>query len=142
MWLIGCASLLIVSLGAALQHEVFFLVGATGGLLSRLSRSLQRADVPTDYGASWTTLFLSPVVGALAGWCGVLLLILASQLNIVGSVLKVDWCNSYCAVALGAALLLGTSERAFDSILNQLEDKVKAQAAAAKPSQPADSTKK
>jgi hypothetical protein len=72
----------------------------------------------------------------------VLLLILASQLNIVGSVLKVDWCNSYCAVALGVALLLGTSERAFDSILSQLEDKVKAQAASAKPSQPADSTKK
>lgn len=143
VWLIGAALLLIVSLGATLQHEVFFLVGAAGGLLSRLSRSLNRADVPTDYGASWTTLFLSPVVGALAGWCGVLLLILASQLNVVGEALKVDWCNPYCAVALGAALLLGTSERAFDSVLNQLEDKVKAQqAAVAKPSQQTSDDKK
>lgn len=142
MWLIGAALLLIVSLGATLQHEVFFLVGAAGGLLSRLSRSLNRADVPTDYGASWTTLFLSPVVGALAGWCGVLLLIVASQLNVVGAALKVDWCNPYCAVALGAALLLGISERAFDAILNQLDDKVKAQQAAARPAKPNPETKK
>jgi hypothetical protein len=142
VWLIGCSLLLIVSLSAALQHEVFFLVGATGGLLSRLSRSLQRADVPTDYGASWTTLFLSPVVGALGGWCGVLLIALASEWNVVGSALKVNWSNPYSTVALGAALLLGTSERAFDSILTQLEDKVKAQTSAAKQPQPADASKK
>jgi hypothetical protein len=124
MWLIGAALLLIVSLGASLHRELLFLVGATGGLLSRLSRSLQRDDVPTDYGASWTTLFLSPVVGALGGWCGVLLLTLGSTLNIVGSAIKVDWCNVYCPVGLGAALLFGVSERAFDTVLDQLDKKV------------------
>jgi hypothetical protein len=137
VWLVGCGLLFIVSLAGALQHEVLFLVGATGGLLSRLSRSLNREDVPTDYGASWTTLFLSPVVGALAGWSGVLLFILASDFNIVGSALKIDWCNPYSPIALGVALLLGTSERAFDSVLDQLEQKVKAQPA---PPQPPPST--
>jgi hypothetical protein len=130
VWLVGAGLLLIVSLAAALQHEVLFLVGATGGLLSRLSRSLQRADVPTDYGASWTTLFLSPVVGALAGWSGVLLIVVAVELNVLGAVFKLDWCNPYPPLALGLAFLLGFSERAFDGVLGQLEDKVQSQKAA------------
>jgi hypothetical protein len=127
VWLVGAGLLLIVSLAAALQHEVLFLVGATGGLLSRLSRSLQRADVPTDYGASWTTLFLSPVVGALAGWSGVLLIVVAVELNVLGAVFKLDWCNPYAPLALGLAFLLGFSERAFDGVLGQLEEKVQSQ---------------
>jgi hypothetical protein len=135
VWLVGTGLLLIVSLAAALQHEVLFLVGATGGLLSRLSRSLQRADVPTDYGASWTTLFLSPVVGALAGWSGVLLIVVAVELNVLGAVFKLDWCNPYAPLALGLAFLLGFSERAFDGILGQLEDKVQSQKAAPTASQ-------
>jgi hypothetical protein len=52
---------------------------------------------------------------------------LGSELNILGSALKIDWCNPYTPIALGVALLLGTSERAFDAILGQLENKVKAQ---------------
>ena len=127
VWLISCGLLLIASLAAVLGHEVLFIVGATGGLLSRLSRSLYREDVPTDYGAYWTTLFLSPVVGALAGWSGVLLAVVGINLNVVGSAIKIDWCNPYSPIALGAALLLGFSERAFTGILSQLEDKVKGQ---------------
>ena len=73
VWRIGCGLIFIVVLSAAVGQGPLLLAGAVGGLLSRLSRSLQRADVPTDYGASWTTLFLSPVVGAMAGWSGVLL---------------------------------------------------------------------
>jgi Putative Ig domain/Abnormal spindle-like microcephaly-assoc'd, ASPM-SPD-2-Hydin len=128
VWLTGCGLLFIVTLAATLQHGGLLLVGAVGGLLSRLSRSLQRANVPTDYGASWTTLFLSPVVGALAGWSGVLLVILAVQLNVLGPLFKTDWCNPWSPLTLGIAFLLGFSERAFDSILSQLEDKTQAQA--------------
>jgi hypothetical protein len=128
VWLTGCGLLFIVTLAATLQHGGLLLVGAVGGLLSRLSRSLRRANVPTDYGASWTTLFLSPVVGALAGWSGVLLVILAVQLNVLGPLFKTDWCNPWSPLTLGIAFLLGFSERAFDSILTQLEDKTQAQA--------------
>jgi hypothetical protein len=123
-WLVGCGLLLIIALSVVLQHGVLFLVGATGGLLSRMSRSLKREDVPTDYGASWTTLFLSPVVGALAGWSGVLLIVLGVELNVLGSALKIDWCNPYGPVALALAFLLGFSERAFDQVLSQLENKL------------------
>jgi hypothetical protein len=124
MWLIGCGLFLIASLAATLQHEVLFLVGATGGLLSRMSRSLSRAEVPTDYGASWTSLFLSPVVGALAGWSGILLVITGVELKVLGPAINVSWYNPYHPLALGLAFLLGFSERAFDGILTQLEAKV------------------
>jgi hypothetical protein len=124
VWLVGCSLLLIVALAATLQHAVFFLVGAAGGLLSRMGRALYRGDVPTDYGASWTSLFLSPVVGALTGWLGILLIILAVELNILGSVFKFDWCNPYNPIVLALALALGFSERLFDGILTQLEQKV------------------
>jgi hypothetical protein len=126
-WLVTLGLGLIIVLAVTLHHEALFLVGATGGLLSRLSRSLNRADVPTDYGASWTTLFLSPVVGALAGWSGLLLVALAVKLNVLGNAFtSVTWCDGDdCApTSLALAFLLGFSERAFDEILNQLETKL------------------
>jgi Putative Ig domain/Abnormal spindle-like microcephaly-assoc'd, ASPM-SPD-2-Hydin len=124
VWLVGCSLLLIVALAATLQHGILFLLGATGGLLSRLTRSLSREDVPTDYGASWSTLFLSPVVGALAGWSGILLVIVGVEFNILGSALKFNWCNTFNPVMLGIALLLGFSERFFDTVLGQLNNKL------------------
>jgi hypothetical protein len=124
VWLVGCSLLLIIALAATLQHGILFLVGATGGLMSRLTRSLSRDDVPTDYGASWSTLFLSPLIGALAGWSGILLVIVGVEFNILGSALKFDWCNTFNPVMLGIALLLGTSERFFDGILDQLTRKI------------------
>jgi hypothetical protein len=135
VWLTCCGLLFIVALAATLQHGILLLVGATGGLLSRLSRSLQRADVPTDYGASWTTLFLSPVVGALAGWSGILLVVLAVKLQVLGATFDLNWCNPCSPLALGLAFLLGFSERAFDGILTQLEQKVQAQSPSS-PEQP------
>jgi hypothetical protein len=123
VWLVGCSLLLIVALAATLQHGILFLVGATGGLMSRLMRSLSRAEVPTDYGASWSTLFLSPLVGALAGWSGILLVIVGVEFNILGSALKFDWCNTFNPVMLGLAFLMGFSERFFDGILDQLNRK-------------------
>ena len=73
-WLVSCGLVLIIALtGAIHHHSILFLVGAAGGLISRLSRSLDRKEVPTDYGASWTTLFLSPVAGGLGAWAGILL---------------------------------------------------------------------
>lgn len=125
IWLTGCGLLLILALAAALENDVLFLLGATGGLLSRLSRSLYRQDVPTDYGASWTTLFLSPVVGAIAGWAGVLLVHLCLTLGVLGPLFaSVSWDNSFNTLSFALALVFGFSERAFDTVLSGLENKV------------------
>ena len=133
-WLTACGLLLILALAATLENDVLFLLGATGGLLSRLSRSLYRQNVPTDYGASWTTLFLSPVVGAIAGWAGVLLVLLAINLGVLGPLFaSITWDNSFNTLSFALALVFGFSERAFDTILSGLEGKVVSQATPATP---------
>src|ERR1022692_4683347 len=95
VWLVGVGGTLICVLAFAVGNAVLFIAGATGGYLSRLARQLKRADVPTDYGASWTTLFLSPIVGALSGWFGILLIVLLadSKLAVLGAAFQqIEWC--------------------------------------------------
>jgi hypothetical protein len=124
MWLVVCALLFILALAITFQNPVLLLLGAVGGLLSRLTRTVQEADVENDYGASWGKLFLSPVTGALSAWGGILLIILGNKLNILGSALNLDWCNPYDPMVLGIALLFGFSERLFDEVADQVGKKI------------------
>ena len=122
---VGCG--LIVLLAAAVGNPVLFIPGAAGGYLSRLARALKRADVPTDYGASWTTLFLSPIVGALSGWFGILLIVVLadSKFQVLGAAFQtVKWYCPLTPIPLGLAFALGFSERMFDGIMTALDDKV------------------
>jgi hypothetical protein len=74
LWLALIGAVAIVALGASVdQGHIFFLVGAVGGLMSRLTRVLSRRPRANDYGASWSTLILAPIAGGLAGWLGVVL---------------------------------------------------------------------
>jgi len=80
--------------------------------------------VPLDYGASWTTLFLSPLFGALAGWLGVALIPFAAQeqLNLLGEGFRyIRWDNPTSAETLAIAFLLGFSERFFDAVVGAVE---------------------
>ena len=124
MWLVGCALLFMFALAVTLGNAVLLLVGAVGGLLSRLTRTTTAADVANDYGATWGSLFLSPLTGALSAWGGILLIILGVKLNILGTALNLDWCNPYEPVALAIALLFGFLERLFDSVTGQIQDKL------------------
>jgi len=124
-WLIICGVILAVALAAALGHGVLLLLGATGGLLGRSMRMLGRQVLLTDLAAAWTTFFLSPVVGALAGWCGVLLVILGIEWKILGAAFEtVSWTNPYAPLSLAVALLFGTSERLFVKVIDRLEEKL------------------
>ncbi len=142
-WLAGVGCTLIVVLSWAVGNPVLFIAGAAGGYLSRLARTLKRADVPSDYGASWTTLFLCPVVGALSGWFGILLIVVLadSKLNVLGTAFQsVKWCCAMAPIPLGLAFALGFSERLFDGIISTLEDKVDSdRKAATQPRQPTSS---
>lgn len=124
MWLVGCALLLMFALAVTVGNAVLLLIGAVGGLLSRLTRTTAAADVPNDYGATWGSLFLSPLTGALSAWGGILLIILGVKLNILGVALDLDWCNPFGPLALAIALLFGFSERLFDSVTDQVQDKL------------------
>jgi hypothetical protein len=136
-WLVALGLLLIVVLtGVDPDRGIFFLVGALGGLLSRLSRSLNRKDVPTDYGSSWTTLFLSPVAGALGAWSALTMAFLAVKLNILNDFFAHLWEHPLSQAALGVALVFGFSERLLDEVLSKLEDKTAQAPTTAKTSAP------
>ena len=145
VWLVGVGSALIIVLAFAVGNPVLFIAGAAGGYLSRMARQLKRADVPTDYGASWTTLFLSPILGALSGWFGILLVILLAdnKLGVLGAAFQaIEWCCPLAPLTLGLAFALGFSERLFDGIISSLEAKVDSDRhAATQPKQPSASSK-
>ncbi|HEV8407486.1 MAG TPA: hypothetical protein VGQ34_06080 [Sphingomicrobium sp.] len=123
-WLVTASLVLIVALGAALGNGVLFLLGAAGGVMSRMTRALTSKEVPTDYGAFWTTLFLSPLMGALAAWAGILVVVLAAKLQILGAAIDASWCCPTSPTTMAIAILLGWSERFLDNLLNATEGKV------------------
>jgi Putative Ig domain/Carboxypeptidase regulatory-like domain len=134
-WLTLVGLMIIVVLAYAADHWALFVAGAAGGFLSRMSKQLKRADVPSDYGASWTTLFLSPVLGALLGWFGVLLVAFASDpdFGLVGGPLKqITWTDPFAPGTLFGAFLLGFSERLFDGLVSKLEAQIDAKQQASK----------
>jgi hypothetical protein len=108
-------------------YQDLLMAGAVGGILSRLQRELQRRDVPSDYGLSWSVLFLSPVTGALSGWAGLLLLQALQKLDVIN--LKgllpagLDLTAPTTAV-LGVAIVFGISERLLDRLVRQAEDEI------------------
>jgi hypothetical protein len=124
MWLVGAALLFIFGLAVTLQNSILLLLGGVGGLLSRLGRTVSSAETGNDYGASWGALFLSPLCGALSAWGGILLIVLGLRFNILGTALNVDWCNPYDPATLAIALLFGFSERFFDGIASQIEQRI------------------
>ena len=128
IWLVGCGLLLLVGLGLVFENGVLLLVGAVGGLLSRLQRTIEKADVPTDYGATWGALFLSPLTGALTAWGGILLIVLGVNLNIFGTALNLLWNDPYNPTTLALALAFGFSERWFSGLIDTVQSKVVAPA--------------
>lgn len=125
-WLADVGLAFAVVLALALGHAELFAAGAAGGLLSRLARVLRGRPLPNDYGASWGTLMLSPVAGALAGWLGVLFIgaLADGGLDIFAPGLAVSWANEPDGVELGIAFLLGFSERLFTSTVTATTERL------------------
>lgn len=123
-WLMLAAAIFIGSLSLSAGGAVLFLSGAAGGFSSRLMRALRREDVPLDYGASWTTLYLSPLFGALAGWFGIAIVTFATspEINLLGAAFRrVDWYDPTNPVTLAIAFMMGFSERLFDAVTRAVE---------------------
>lgn len=130
MWMTTVALLLTTSLAFTVSspNPKLFLAGAIGGFLSRMMRMLKSGSNPNAAeGEAWVTLFISPLVGALAGWTGVLLIIvtnagmtidLTGGQGVASSVLEL----SSSHYALGVAILLGFSERYFDRLISKLDE--------------------
>ncbi|KHG64473.1 hypothetical protein QT17_12155 [Thermus sp. 2.9] len=98
-----------------------YLGGLGGGLLSRLLKVVQAGSLPTDYGAYWVPLYLSPALGGLLALLGVLVFRLALEAGVLGPALRglVE-----PPLAYGLAVLLGFSERLFPSLVQGLETRL------------------
>jgi hypothetical protein len=124
MWMISVALLLVTALAWAVSSlsPKLFLAGAIGGFLSRMMRILKEGHSKNAaaYSESWVTLFISPLVGALAGWTGVLLIVVSNLGMQTGGgppTFPSEGIPHY--YALGLAILLGFSERYFDSLVSR-----------------------
>jgi hypothetical protein len=134
LWLALIGAVGIVALGLAVdQGHIFFLVGAIGGLMSRLTRILSRRPRANDYGASWSTLILAPIAGGLAGWLGVVLTeALASEdFGVLDAATfegifsnSNDLTGSAATVALAVSFLFGFSERLINRAATAAEERV------------------
>jgi hypothetical protein len=120
-WLALVSSILMVVIGAVEGNIMLFVAGAAGGLLSRMMRAIRQPAFSSDYGASWNTLFLSPLFGALSAWFGIgLITVLANpSVKALGPLFSlVQWEHPLMLSTLATAFLLGFSERFFDSLID------------------------
>ncbi|WP_243030413.1 hypothetical protein [Thermus altitudinis] len=105
----------------SVQPLFLFLAGFGGGLLSRLLRVVRTDRLPTDYGAYWVPLFLSPVLGGLAALLGVLVVELGVGLKLLGE--GVTGLLQPPSV-YGLGVVLGFSERLFQGLSQGVEDRL------------------
>lgn len=116
----------IVVLSATQHRELYFLLGAAGGLLSRAMRVLKKVNT-ADYGASWAPLILSPAVGALAAWIGIAIVtaLATSPLDVLNDDLPdLIWVRGDAPIGLVLAFLFGFSERLFASVVETGEARI------------------
>lgn len=126
VWLTVVTLALIVALAVPFDRESFFLLGATGALISRLTRVLMRRPSASDYGAEWSTLILSPAGGALAGWIGVLIAVTlaGSPFDVLDDRFGEMWDDASDTLGLFVAFVSGFSERFFNRLLGTAESQV------------------
>ena len=122
IWIVLLAAALLVALALTMGNAVFFLLGAIGGLLSKLRGVVHRQSVPFDYGVSWTSLFLTPLVGALTGWTGILVTSVLADQKILGSVIfeKVTW-QATSVASMALAIVFGYSASLFETLMDTAE---------------------
>ena len=134
-WLIFIAILVVIVLGITLGHMQLFILGAVGGLLARMRSVVSSKEHAFDYGASWTILFLSPLVGALTGWAGVLLVSALLHLDLLGPFFNnifnvgdhndISWEDiEITKEAMALAIVFGFSATFFEKIISATESKL------------------
>ncbi len=97
-----------------LRHAVilFLIAGSVGGILSRLERAMG-----TGASSRWETMFLSPLVGSLAGCAGCLILLAGHSLGVLVPQLDADKLK---LLLVSFAILFGFSERFFTGVAEKV----------------------
>lgn len=118
--LLSAASVLVV-VGLFPAATPLLAVGGIAGVLARLRKAIRRTRIVFDFGLNWTVMFITPVVGALTGWFGVVLLWALQELDVGGaafgdvSFVQADmWGMIY-------AFVFGLSATLFDTFVDRIE---------------------
>jgi len=87
--------------------------------------------VPSDYGVSWSLLFLTPVSAALSAWAGLFLLSTLQHLEVINLERIFDASNAALIknpsdAVTGLAILFGFSERFLERIVKRTEAEIDA----------------
>ncbi len=124
LWLLIVALALIAVLGIFVGGRSLLVLGALGGLLSRLTRTFKRQQQLSDDGTQWMAIFLSPVLGALVGWAGVLILSYGRNLfNLDILFSGLVWDAPLNVTKMALAIVFGISERLFDSVTSFVDQR-------------------
>lgn len=126
VWLTAAALGFVVLIALAFDRETYFLLGAAGALISRLTRVLERRPSASDYGAEWSTLLLTPAAGALAGWVTVLLtgVLAEAPFDVLDDRFGAAWDDVANRLGLVVAFFGGFSERLFNRLLGYADQQV------------------
>lgn len=130
LWLGMATLLLVLLLALAAGNHLLFLMGAFGGLLSRIRLAVTNGGLGESRDLHWTSLLLSPLLGALAAWGGLLLISLAVHFGVLGTTFSpLVWEAPMSPVLLGVALMLGFAERLFLDVASRIQVKFEPPAA-------------
>ncbi|UFS61539.1 hypothetical protein LOH54_07670 [Sulfurimonas sp. HSL-3221] len=124
MWLTYITLLFIAMLLWVEQNALLLVAGGIGGLLSKLRSVIQKPDIPNDYGFSWSTLFLTPMIGVLTGWAGLYLVIVLIEVDIFGPLFTEILSGSQgcpSAALMIIALVFGYSAGLFEKMITKVE---------------------
>ena len=118
LWAVGVL-LVAVCAAAWWKNPELLLLGAFGGILGRSLRNTEAVQVRASLSVDWSAFFISPLIGALTGWAGVLLVGGLQDLEILGKTYPVNW-DAPGIIAQALAVVFGASERWFSGLLGKV----------------------
>jgi len=109
---------------------VLFVAGSVGGLLARLRTAVAQDGPAFDFGLSWAVMYLTPLVGALTGWFGVLMIMVMNALGLTGGFLEgVSMTDVTLPQTVLVAFVFGFSATLFDFFITKIEHDLKGEKA-------------
>jgi hypothetical protein len=123
VWLTILTLAIVAAMGVLFDREAYFLFGAAGALISRLTQVLRRMPSASDYGAAWSSLIMSAPAGALAGWLGVMIVATLANdpFNVFADSFTAPWDDALSLLGFFVAFVSGFSERWFNRLAETAE---------------------
>jgi hypothetical protein len=104
---------------------VLLFAGAVGGILSRLRKAVRQENPLFDLGLDWSVIQLSPIVGALSGFFGLMIFEVLVVLGIAGDMFSAVNLAQPTGWSVVLAFVFGWSATLFDTFLERVEGRMR-----------------